>query len=334
MNKKGNLIIFLNRRCPVGCASCNVGATARQEEERAPAWLEKFFQRTDDLTFSGYVLWTGGEPFLSLQSLEKGIGLAQSRGYTSEILTSGCWYTSRNSSLQRLLSAVAPAGMLTRKNGTGGFSIRISVDAEHRDSVPLERVMALAKSALELNIETNFTLREIPGRGDFLPEFLEVVKGELPEFYERNHCRSRWLHYLPHIPIEAGGACGSCGIGKDEGNGKEREKGRWRSPCKLGFRDIVVGADGLVYPCCGFFSIPGFANLAVGDPLVDSWEALGQRYTKKTLFRVLKEKGPYGICRQLKLSPETWGWPVFEAPCQLCLALFREYGDQVFRQFE
>ena len=89
----------------------------------------------------------------------------------------------------------------------------------------------------------------------------------------------------------------------------------------------------MVYPCCGLFSIPGHERLAMGDPVKETWEILETRQMNDPLFRVLREKGPYGICRELQMEPETWDWPAYESPCHLCLALFRLHGKRVFRHF-
>jgi MoaA/NifB/PqqE/SkfB family radical SAM enzyme len=317
-SKKGNLIFFLNRRCKVGCASCNVGASPDNIEELSVQWLEALFERMGNLEFSGYIIWTGGEPFLSFEALKKGISLASQRGFHSEILTSGTWFENHPENLKSLA-------------GAGNFSIRISLDAEHQDRVPMPMIISLIKKALELDIEVNFTFRKIPERCESVSvnDYLEEIITELPEFYDRNHTRSRWLHYIPHIPISseethASSRCFSGSISK---------RPKWRQPCKMGFKDIVIGADGMVYPCCGLFSIPEYERLAVGDPVKETWETLETRQLNDPLFRVLREKGPYGICRELGMEPETWDWPAYESPCHLCLALFRLHEERVFRHF-
>lgn len=314
MEKKGNLIFFLNRRCDVGCASCNVDASPDNMKELSVQWLEAFFDRIRNLLSSGYIIWTGGEPFLSFEALKKGISLASQKGFQSEILTSGAWFESHPGALNALA-------------GAGNFSIRISLDAEHQDRVPIPLVISLIKKALELKIEVNFTLREIPGQCESMDDFLEQIKKELPTFYNRNHTRSRWLHYIPHMPVSPGETHRkSC---RPVGSYEQK----WRQPCKMGFKDVVIGADNMVYPCCGLFSIPGHERLAIGDPVKDTWETLEARQMDDPLFRVLIEKGPYGICKELEMEPETWDWPAYESPCHLCLALFFLHGERVFRHF-
>lgn len=302
MKKKGNVIFFLNRRCTVGCASCNAGAVAAGGKELSPSWLEAFFQRLPDHLFSGYIIWTGGEPFLSPEALQAGIALASRRGFRSEILTSGVWFTERPGLLDNLKSA-------------GDFTLRISLDAEHQQRVPLPHIIALIKKGLDLHIEVNFTLREIPGKKNTAAGFQETIQKELPEFYRRNHHRSRWLHRLPHMPIAP--EKDSDGAVPNHSHG-----GKWRGRCRLGFTDVVIGEDGLLYPCCGLFGASGHEKLAIGDPLTETWETLENRQQEAPLFKLLKEKGPYGVCREMNLTPETWPWPPYQSACDICLAMF------------
>jgi organic radical activating enzyme len=314
MEKKRNLILFLNRRCTVGCPSCNADASANNSAELSVPWLETFFQQIHELQFSRFIIWTGGEPFLSFQALQKGISLAAQNNYHSEILTSGAWFQYAPEQLEDLAAI-------------GDFSLRISLDAEHQDTVPLPTVICLIKKALGLHIEVNFTLREIPGRKEFAKNFLTEIKEQLPDFYHENHTRSRWLHHLPHMPITTGPGCLSSPSTTAPG------KQKWKQNCKMGFKDLVIGEDRLIYPCCGLFGIPGHEQLALGDPVNEPWETLDTRQHKHPLFQILREKGPYGICRALGLTPETWNWPAYETPCHLCLALFHLYKEQVYEYY-
>lgn len=314
MELKGNVILFLNRRCTVGCASCNAAAYPGNPVELTPSWLASFFNRLHELTFPGYITWTGGEPFLSIETLKKGVSLASQNKYHSEILTAGAWFTQKPEHLETLAAL-------------GKFSLRISLDAEHQDAIPITTIINLIKKALDLNIEVDFTLREIPGRQEQVSRSLAEIKTQLPEFYRHNHHRSRWLHYLPHMPVTAGTGC----LPTDNTSGSRKQK--WQQPCQMGFTDLIIGEDGLGYPCCGLFGAPGHERLSTGDPLKESWENLETRQHHHPLFQALKKKGPYGICRELKLTPETWNWPTYTTPCHLCLALFHLYGEQVLEYY-
>jgi MoaA/NifB/PqqE/SkfB family radical SAM enzyme len=308
-----SLIIFLNRRCVVDCASCNVDARSGNKNQLSSQWLSSFFSKVEDLKFSGYILWTGGEPFLSFDALKTGISIASQKGYHSEILTGAGWYPSHPEWLENLP---------VKEN----ISIRISLDAEHQEKVPLSRVIAFIRGAWELPMEINFTLRDIPGQQGPVNRYIDEIKRQLPEFYHHNYHRSRWLHYIPHIPVSPGG-CPSHSNCIDLPGAQ-----KYKQPCRMAFRDLVISEDGLVYPCCGFFHFPFHHHLAVGDPMKESWESLFSRQFNHPLFRLLKENGPYGICRELNLEPGKWDWPLFQNPCHLCMALFKLKGEQVLKR--
>jgi hypothetical protein len=298
----------------VDCASCNVDARSGNKNQLSPQWLSSFFSKVEESKFSGYILWTGGEPFLSFDALKTGIAIASQQGYHSEILTGAGWYQSH-------------PGWIENLPGKENISIRISLDAEHQEKVPFSRVTALIRRAWELGIEINFTLREIPGQQEPVNRYIEEIKKQLPEFYHHNCQRSRWVHYIPHIPVSPGGYTSPSICIDLQGTQK------YKQPCHMAFRDLVIGEDGLAYPCCGFFGFPFHLHLAVGDPMKESWESLFSRQFTHPFFRLLTEKGPYGICLELNLEPEKWGWPLFQSPCHLCMALFKLKGKQVLEHF-
>lgn len=311
------LIFFLNRRCPVGCASCNAAASNGSRGELTPGWLVKFFNRIgqQELKFSRHVIWTGGEPFLSFAALKSGIELASGSCYCSEILTSGTWFDGNPGYLEQLLAE-------------GDFSLRVSLDAEHQEKVPLELVFNLIERALRHNIEVNFTLRRIPGRRESVEYYVSEIKQALPGFYRLNHTRPRWLHIIPHIPVLSKGLADAAG--KSVSFPGHR---KWQKACQQGFRDLVIGEDGLVYPCCGLFTLSCYPRLAIGNPLQETLRSLFGKQTGNPLLRLLKDKGPYHICRELGYQPETWSWPPFQNPCSLCLALFSRHADEVLSYY-
>ncbi len=257
------LIIFLNRRCTVGCATCSAAARPGSGEQLSPRWLADFFRKveTEPLDFSGYIIWTGGEPFLSYQSLHTGLALASAAGYRSEILTGGSWFSAHPEYLESLAAMTKPA-----------VGLRISLDAEHQEKVPVQQVTVLIRRALALSMEVNFTLREIPGRIESPQQTMEEIKRQLPRFYRDNRKRSRWVHHIPHIPTAAA---------------QSRQKGKQR--CKMAFRDLVIGEDGLAYPCCGFFGLPASLKPAVGNPLVESFETIAAGQSTHSYYSPCQE---------------------------------------------
>jgi len=307
-----SIIIFLNRRCNVGCESCNVAAHPGDQEELSPQWISSFFHKLKGLSFPGYILWTGGEPFFSFESLLSGISLASNLGYHSEILSSGVWYWDTPECLDRLASYP-------------NFSLRISLDEEHFKTVSVSQIIRLIRRAFKLKVEVNFTWRDIPGQKARIGNFIKAIEIQLPDYFRLNRNRSRWIHYIPHIPVRSNRD--SSVIFK-----KTSHSQKYKKACKMIFRDLVIGPDGLVYPCCGFFGFPFHKKLAVGNVLEESWQMLVEKGFQRPLFKNLLKKGPFGICRNLNVSPENWNWPFFSIPCDLCMALFNRESERIFRQ--
>lgn len=316
-----NMIVFLNRRCHVGCPSCSAAASAGNSGELPAAWLVEFFNRVgeNDLEFSNCIIWTGGEPFLSFAALQAGIALAEVSGYRSEILTGGAWFADRPGYLDKLAAA-------------GNFSLRISLDAEHQEKVPLQLVFSLIRQALKHHIKIDFTLRHIPGRRETIDYYRNEIKKALPEFYRENYLHSRWLHVIPHIPPAHAGVENVNCLGMPAATGGQENR-KWQKACSQGFRDLVIGEDGFVYPCCGLFSLACYPLLRVGNPLHDTWRSLANNHSKNPLFHVLREKGPSHICRELGFQPETWSGSPFRTICSLCLALFNRHAEQVLSYY-
>jgi len=281
-------------------------------EELSPPWLERFFPRLTEIPFPGHLLWTGGEPFLSAASLKMGMSLAYSRGWRSEILTSGAWFSGHPGWLDELLD-YRP------------FSLRISLDAEHQARVPLIELVPLIRRADELGLEVNFTVRPIPGRPDSRHDYLEQIKDLLPGFYRRNCQRSRWIHVIPHIPVVPQAEPGI--------TGHNPHTQKWKQSCNQGFKDLIIGTDGLLYPCCGLFSHSFYRKFAFGDLLTGDWRNMVAKIDRDPLLLALKTRGPGGICQDLDLRPETWLWPGYQTPCHLCQALFYYQADRVFTHY-
>jgi MoaA/NifB/PqqE/SkfB family radical SAM enzyme len=296
----------------VGCLSCNVSATPQKKRELSSGWLEVFFNKVRNIEFSNYVIWTGGEPFLSFKSLKKGIELADQAGYYSEILTSGFWFKENPEMLQDL-------------SIFGDFTLRISMDVEHQKKVPVAMILDLLGKALELGVDINFTVREIPGHPFHLEDILRKVEKLYPLYYQQHVKQSRWLHFIPHIPM-----------GKRDAHSVVEKMDtikikRQKPVCKLGFKDLVIAEDGLLYPCCGLFNIKEFHRLAYGNPIREDWEIIEKRQSTNSFFESLREAGPHKVYLDLAAGNKKSDWlDNCVSPCQVCILLFHDFEEEVF----
>lgn len=251
-----------------------------------------------------YVIWTGGEPFENFTALEYGISIAAKKGFRSEVLSSGYWFGKAPERLGRLA-------------GQGFFSLRISLDREHIDFTGEDLILRLTEACIGRKVDLNFTIRNIPGDNESADDLLEMIKRKFPDYSEQRRNDPRWIHRIPHVPV-------------DDSDIYESEKGSFLSGsgCKMVFRDLVVGWDGNVYPCCGVFSLPEFENYSTGCfPGYDG--AIWKHGRVMELFRLIGEKGPAVIDDKFGSDETGGGRQKYLNQCHGCLHLLKNYRVQI-----
>ncbi len=302
-----NLIIFLTDRCRSGCSTCNVRAIPENPGMLQRSELDAIF--TDPIVsgdIGKYIIWTGGEPFENFSVLEYGISIGGKNGFRSEILSSGYWFEEAPELLERL----------TKK---GDFSLRVSIDSEHLDFVEDNIILMLMKECIDKKIELNFTVRDIPGDGSSV-EILNKVKKKFPVYTGERADDTRWIHHIPHVPV----------------NGNDPYKTgitsiSYNSGCKMVFRDLVAGWDGNLYPCCGLFSLPGYKKYSTGSFTQQNPE--GWKFENASaLFKMIGDKGPYGIFQKFGSPEALEEIPGFRNQCHACLHFLRKY-DVLLEEF-
>ncbi len=294
-----SLIIFLTNRCMSGCATCNILAAPGNTGMLYPDDLDSIFNNSLLTELAGkYILWTGGEPFESFSSLVYGIGLAGRSGFRSEILTAGYWYGKERLHLAKLHEA-------------GSFSLRISIDPEHLKFTGIEILISLISECIETGTEVNFTVREINDDQNIVSVFFENIKRSFPEYYRRKWGDHRWIHYIPHVPVSK----------NDPYTDNSSEKYR-NSGCRMAGRDLVIGWDGNIYPCCGLFSLPGFEKYALGN--IGDSRHIENKYTRSNeLFSLIREAGPNGLIEKFGSEESDSEKYEFRNQCHACISLLR-----------
>lgn len=303
--KYKNLIIFLTDRCKSRCATCNIKASPENSGIVFHEDLDLIFGNSPLAdSVSKYVIWTGGEPFEIFSSLVYGIGLAARSGFYSEILTAGYWYEEGASHLTELKKA-------------GDFSLRISIDQEHLRFSGTEKIISLLSECIDMRIEVNFTVRKIGGEQDNNLIFFDEVKRSFPDFYRKKTGDPRWIHQIPHVPVS-----------EDDPYLKSDKEVYKNSGCKMAGRDLVVGWDGNIYPCCGLFSLAGFEKYATGN--IRGFDFIEKKHIKSNeLFKLIRESGPGELTK--RFGSEDIGIEIhgFNNQCHACLSLLLSYEKQI-----
>lgn len=300
-----NLIIFLTDRCRSGCPTCNVRAIPENTGMLQYSDLDLIFA---DPLVSGmagkFIIWTGGEPFENFPVLEYGISISGEKGFRSEILSSGYWFRDM-------------PGLLGKLREKGNFSLRISIDSEHLDFSGGDLLLKLIGECITESIELNFTVRDIPGSGESIVEILNKVKKNFPAYAAERKGDPRWIHHIPHVPVD-----------EIDPYTYEDILSLNNSGCKMVFRDLVAGWDGNIYPCCGLFSLPGFEKYSTGS-FTDRGLNESEYGNVRKLFSMIREKGPSGIIQEFGSNNAVGDIPEFRNQCHACLYLLRKYNEKI-----
>jgi organic radical activating enzyme len=278
----------------VGCKSCNVNAVPKGGEFLSAGVIDDIFKSSEEL-IPDFIIITGGEPFNSYEELIMILQKSKKMNRKSEVLSSGSWYGSHPELLKKL--------------SMSSCSLRISLDIEHQQRVPFNLILELIESALLLDIEVNFTLRKAAGISADPEKYkLEI----LDKFPVLKKDLSRRFHVIPHFEIKPlVGGCTAEFIGK-----------RWQKSCPQILKDLVIGWDGRIYPCCGIFQRKDYRlfGLELSEGL--GFESIRRAFLKNRDLKVLYEDGPAGLLTS-KISAQTrLQWGKIIQPCDLCFAIW------------
>lgn len=294
-----SIILFITNRCDVGCATCNTGATSDSTAFLSPEWVEQFVDNIPQQ--ETWIIWTGGEPFQAPDTLCVGVKAATERGFYNEILTSGHWYRDHPK-------------LLTKVKTSGVFRIRISLDPEHQRAVSMPVIHALVDDCLASGIPVGFTLRKIPGYNP--SRVRDSLLQKHPALIKTDGSSSRVFHIIPTIPSNM--------------SIKNDKTPRFSDlPCQQGFKDVVIGPDGRVYPCCGLFGLGSDDNVyGYNSPLENTEYFNDPKYQEYPLFKSLMGDGPYRLGIQQGLIPYILPTAGYTCQCHACRAIIKKLVEK------
>jgi pyruvate-formate lyase-activating enzyme len=290
-----SVILFITNTCDVACPTCNTGAQHDSGVVLSPAWTERFLRSLPQR--DTWITWTGGEPFKAFDTLHRGLRIATERGFHSEILTSGNWYRYH-------------PGLLERLAETGVFRLRISLDPEHQRVVPMDLVHTLVDDILNRRIPVGFTLRKMPG---YAPAHTihELIRKH-PTLLQDKTAGSRMFHVIPTIPA-----------GISASTGGNRAPDFADKPCRRGFRDLVIGPDGRVYPCCGLFGLGIDDMVCVSETPFETTDFVHDIINARSIFRRLLQDGPYRLALQNSIIPDRLPVSGYTCQCHACRLILK-----------
>jgi hypothetical protein len=224
--------------------------------------LIRFIDEAHALGTVGQVIFSGGEPTLLKHDLFKAIRHATDKGMVTRVVTNGWWGGKK---------AEIGLAYLDRFIDAGLSELNISVDQWHQDWIPLTNVrnafLACVTRQFPCLIGHKAALHSRQTKED-LEAFFGV---DLIYYHDGGHYsaeeHSRLFLTGPIVPV------GPTAMPiRDE----DLKRIRWRGSCGSVFKDIVVGADYQLQPCCGIVT-KGLPELTLGDvrdtPMLDLIEA-------------------------------------------------------------
>ena len=143
-----NIGFMLTYKCTIACPHCIVEAGPHRTEEMLLEdcldWIEQ--ARSYRAGHIQGLALTGGEPFYSLDRLERISAHAAALGFTISVVSNAFWATSRDAALEAL--AQLPAISM----------ISLSTDVYHQVSIPFECIKHATAAARELGMLYNIAV--------------------------------------------------------------------------------------------------------------------------------------------------------------------------------
>ncbi len=231
-------ICFLTTyQCTARCDYCECGPDTRGSIGLAD--MKRLMDEGLTLGTVALVVFSGGEPTLLGRDLFEAIRYANDRGVLTRLVTNGWWGRTAEEAcdyVDRLLEA-------------GLHEINISIDDLHQRWIGLEQVknafLACYQKQLRCLIAHKQTLDAKITRS-FLEEYfgLELIPFDYTKTYEGDE-QYRLISTTTVIPV---------GRNEQFADMSRHRITPWKGSCGSVLREIVVGADMRLLPCCGIVS--------------------------------------------------------------------------------
>jgi radical SAM protein with 4Fe4S-binding SPASM domain len=257
-----------------------------------------------------WISFSGGEPFLFPDLLQKLIAFASGLGLYTECVTNCFWADTADGALK----------VLVRFKQAGLTVINISTDDFHQQHLPFDRVRNAYNAAKDIGVKivimsaVKRSSRITAGQlGQLLEDDGILILGKGASQGASTTALAVQSGFLP------------IGSGADISE-KERviEDRSLSGGCEIALRDISIHPSGKVFPCC---SAAGMAETAViGNAKETGLQKIIRDAGRHPFFKVLSQEGPQGLCKYL--HPGNTGKP-YVNKCHLCYELLtgQETGD-------
>lgn len=232
-------ICFLTTyQCNAQCDYCECGPRSKKER-LGLADIIRLIDEAKGLGTVGQVVFSGGEPTLLGNNLFTAIRHAAQLGMLTRLVTNGWWGTSRDKA-QVFLNRLIEAGL---------YEINISVDDLHQRWIDLAHVRNSFLACYERKFKCLIAHKQMRNakitqkylESYFGVELVEFVPGKV--YAEDEECRL--ISSGPVVPV---------GRNEEYVDWSELVYSPWTGNCSSVLKDIIIGANCNLLPCCGIVS--------------------------------------------------------------------------------
>jgi MoaA/NifB/PqqE/SkfB family radical SAM enzyme len=292
---------IITYKCPISCPMCFFASGPDRKEVLPRELALKVLEESHELEIEAIGI-AGGEPFLNMRLMRELIEKAASFKMTIIVVTNAYWATSTKAALHKL-SGLKELGLQR---------LQISLDDQHQQFIPIERVANAARAATELGFEDIKILGSSIGNSEkfkfqlvYLEKFLGLPTNDM-DLIDR--ARTSHQYYEDKAQVRYAFA-------------DLEQADRLGLPVKRPgdcLSEMMLDVNGDIYPCCNNFVG------RIGNAYQNSFREMVERLPLNQYFRIIKEEGPFELARYLdrrqgtRFSQGRYGnW------CELCAQVFQ-----------
>lgn len=308
--------LMLAHTCNIACRHCGILSSPTNRNRMEPGMAERCIREAAALSGEiSTIVFTGGEPFLFAEELERLLALCFDLGLSTRVVTNGFWAANPDRA----------RGLLHRLRLAGLDTLNFSADKFHLEFLPpstLRRAIALAQE-LGFPAIVNFVVSE---PGDPVQQFCAMyglpadrvrlfreaefrelaVTGALPpDFFERIHL-----------------SCGRLiGLGRaaeypDEHFHASLDSFPWGACGEVVNRPVLYPDGDLQACCCAGGKIAAFT---VGNYRTASLAELITRMRERTHYRFINVFGPRQLFDVMQMATKRPPQQTYPSICDICV---------------
>lgn len=303
------LVFSVTYDCPISCKYCVTESGPWDGPALDAGFMSSVIDEALELGNLVSVVFTGGEPLLKRQDVERTIFYANQRRLWTRIVTNSFWATTPNVALQTL-SQLKEAGLC---------EINFSCDDLHQEHIPIERVRNAYHAAKIIDLPALIAHKQVRN-GKITPESIAEFLGvELTEFKEGEENPKTDLYSSAlTVPIGAGAKW----LNSDDYIIYPSNEIAWSAPCSGILSSVIISPTKEVRICCGMIDqrVP---ELTIGSLEKQPLAEIVCEGNTDLVANWLALEGPYGIMGFIReKAPQIDFQKQYVNHCHLCNDLF------------